>query len=489
MQFFHGLHFKIAAAVIGTIIALSTVYFVWDYSFYRKQLLEDLHKSSSSLSNMVLNGLLEVAMMGKHPELMQKAVESLGTDPSISAISIVGSSGVVSFSTQRQHLGRRFTLEDDGCRHCHHLPGGRPKALYCENDGEKVLRSVALIPNRAECQTCHSGQRGFNGSLVVDFATADVERKLRTSRYEMLAKAGMTVFAILGVLGVILHRLVIVRLQRLTAATAILSQGPDNPRLEVPSGSDEIGQLAAAFTQMADNLGDYRREVEEKERLRRSLLERIVHVQEEERRNVSRELHDQLGQSLSALLLTVQAKCTHSETPGAECGQLEGRIHDLIGEVHRLAWQMRPPVLDDFGLDSALRIHIEEVSKYSGIGIDYEHGAPPALGRLPSWVETTLYRIAQEALTNVVRHSHATWASVVLLRQRQEILLLVEDNGNGFDSRVAHSRSNGRLGVVGMRERVLQCGGTLAIESAKETGTTVRVKIPLEEELPCQSVH
>jgi signal transduction histidine kinase len=135
-------------------------------------------------------------------------------------------------------------------------------------------------------------------------------------------------------------------------------------------GNDEIGHLAGVFNQMAAGLQEYRSEVEEKERTRQALIERLVNVQEEERKNISLELHDQIGQSISAALLSVQENCNYKKLPGSLCDDIENRLRQLIDDVHRLAWQMRPPILDDYGLDSALRRHLEEISKqyvFSGL--------------------------------------------------------------------------------------------------------------------------
>jgi signal transduction histidine kinase len=232
---------------------------------------------------------------------------------------------------------------------------------------------------------------------------------------------------------------------------------------------------------MLDDLGQYRRAVRAKEHIRGLLLEKIVRVQEEERKKVSRELHDQLGPSLSALLLEIQAdppSCGSCERGSA----LTTRIRQLIDEVHQLAWELRPSILDDYGLDSALQRYIDETSKKSSISVDYQHISPPKVERLPGWIELVLYRIAQEAITNVLRHSGANRASVILMRKRRNIMLLVEDDGCGFSLPVTRNGNNG-LGLIGMKERVDLCGGSWTAVSAEGCGTTIRVSIPLEEAL------
>ncbi|MEJ2111889.1 MAG: ATP-binding protein [Acidobacteriota bacterium] len=141
---------------------------------------------------------------------------------------------------------------------------------------------------------------------------------------------------------------------------------------------------------------------------------------------------------------------------------------------------MRPSILDDYGLDSALARHIEEVSQHADMEIDYNYSSPPDEERLPSRIEVCMFRIAQEAITNIQRHSGASHASVVVLRQAHEITMLVEDNGNGFHLSMLKEKRDKCLGLIGMKERVALLGGDVDIESTSGDGTTVRVRIPLD---------
>jgi signal transduction histidine kinase len=267
-----------------------------------------------------------------------------------------------------------------------------------------------------------------------------------------------------------------------------IREGAFETRAQVFS-NDEIGHLAVAFNQMGEALMRYRHEVEAKEKARLSLIERIVQVQEDERKSISRELHDHFGQSLLALLLQVQSGCNHrsekcanAHLPDSLCGSVEKTIRQIIDGTHRLAWGMRPSILDDYGLDSALARHIEEVAKTAGFEIDYQYTSPDGLERLPSRIEVPLFRIAQEAITNMIRHAKAAHASVIVLRQLHDITMIVEDDGRGFDMAMVKERGDQCLGLIGMGERVNLLGGSFVIESSPGEGTTIRVRIPLSEE-------
>lgn len=220
------------------------------------------------------------------------------------------------------------------------------------------------------------------------------------------------------------------------------------------------------------------------EESRRELLGRLVTAQEEERRSISRELHDRMGQQLAALMMGL--KTLGSESYGRRSAldtlrRLEEMSDELSREVHTLAWGLRPPALDDLGLETALYNYVEEWAERSRVPVDF-HSAGFGDGRLPLTHETALYRIAQEALTNVAKHSGASRVSFILERRGDHVLAVIEDNGSGFDVEAASQPSgrSRRLGLLGMRERAALLGGTINVESEPDVGTTLFVRIPFE---------
>jgi signal transduction histidine kinase len=216
---------------------------------------------------------------------------------------------------------------------------------------------------------------------------------------------------------------------------------------------------------------------------RQELLGRLVTAQEEERRRIARELHDSLGQYLAALGMGLAtAQTAPPDVVREELTRLAELTAETGREVHRLALELRPTALDDLGLAAAVRQYVETWATRSGVpaefaarGLDGE--------RFPWQVSTAVYRVVQEALTNVVRHARAARVSVFLERRPDQLLAVVEDNGAGFDPAAAPRtpRPNGGLGLPGMRERVALVAGTLQIESSPGAGTTVFVRIPLPQ--------
>lgn len=215
---------------------------------------------------------------------------------------------------------------------------------------------------------------------------------------------------------------------------------------------------------------------------RNALLRKLNLAQEEERRRLSRELHDEAGQHLTLLGLGLQA-LSDVAPPGSEIDrraeQLRGLAATLGGELHGIALRLRPKALDDFGLEAALSSYAEEWSRQSGIVADVHVNGEAE--RLPTPVESAAYRVAQEALTNVAKHSGATRAGVVIERRDGNLHVIVEDDGRGFDPReLARGPTDASgLGLLGIRERVALLGGTVDVESAEGRGTTLFVRIPV----------
>lgn len=216
------------------------------------------------------------------------------------------------------------------------------------------------------------------------------------------------------------------------------------------------------------------------EAARDELLRRLVTAQEDERRRISRELHDSVGQLLTALSLAVKAARDAAPLPpasDARLGEVQKVADELGRTVRELAVRLRPTALDDLGLHAALAQSLGAWSARTGVAVDYVAAAIEE-ERLPPEVETAVYRVVQEALTNAARHAKATHVSVAVSRHGGFATVAVEDNGVGFDPEAAPPA--GRLGLIGMRERAALAGGTLDVESSPG-GTTVLARFRLAE--------
>jgi PAS domain S-box-containing protein len=240
-------------------------------------------------------------------------------------------------------------------------------------------------------------------------------------------------------------------------------------------------------TALADANAVQRLEISERSRSEqqvRELLERQVQAVEDERSRIARELHDTLGQHLAALAIELRA-VVESEQPSPSMRRRLVKIRALMrrmeDELDRLSYELRPLALDDLGLDDALRSHAQAWAKESGIPIDvHTHGL--RTGRLAPVVETTVYRVVQETLTNVRKHAGASRVGLIVERRPGELRVVVEDDGEGFDAANVVSERGRRLGLRGMAERARLVAGHLEVESVAGRGTTVYLSIPLSEE-------
>jgi two-component system sensor histidine kinase UhpB len=201
----------------------------------------------------------------------------------------------------------------------------------------------------------------------------------------------------------------------------------------------------------------------------------ILRAQEKERARVARELHDETGQALTSVLLGLKPleQTATTDEERATIASVRELVVSTLQNVRRLAVELRPSALDDFGLVPALERLAETFREQTGLHVDLE--AQLGVERLPAEVETALYRIVQEGLTNVFKHAGATRVSILLTRRDGTVAAVVEDDGSGFDPSVPPEEG---LGLVGMRERVGLVGGRLSVESSEDGGTTLLAEVP-----------
>jgi signal transduction histidine kinase len=218
---------------------------------------------------------------------------------------------------------------------------------------------------------------------------------------------------------------------------------------------------------------------------RTQLLHKTVASQEAERKRIARELHDSLGQYLTALRLgldAIEPVCTRDSCAQRRVEQLKCLTEELGREFIRMAWELRPAALDELGLKNAVSHYLEEWAERSGLQIDL---AVTLDRRLPPAVETALFRVLQEAITNVVKHSGASEVGVILEMAHGEVRLIVEDNGRGFggNEEAGVGLDTKHLGLLGARERLALVNGRLEIESSPQGGATVYACVPIKEEM------
>jgi two-component system, NarL family, sensor histidine kinase UhpB len=288
----------------------------------------------------------------------------------------------------------------------------------------------------------------------------------RVATPKELVVLGIGLVVMLAVDLVLLRR-VLGPLRRLAGVMGAVDPGQPGRRAEPSAGAGhEVVALAEALNSMLDRLEDERRES-----ARRALV-----AQESERARVARELHDEVGQTLTAVALRAEQAAGEPAKQGEALTEIAGTVLRSLEDVHRIGRELRPEALDDLGLMNALIALCSRVGRQSRMRV--RRSLAGDLAPLPSEVELVIYRVAQEALTNALRHAEASEATVSLRAAGEAVILTVTDNGRGLP----HHRREGGLG--GMRERAMLIGAELTVSSEQGRGTEIELTVPAGSERP-----
>jgi two-component system sensor histidine kinase UhpB len=289
----------------------------------------------------------------------------------------------------------------------------------------------------------------------------------------------VAVFALVGITLCLLVNIIVLKaaflpLASLERAIEEVRRGNYAARAgHVAIGDPQVDQLIDTMNSMLDGLEQHREQV-------RWLSRQVLTAQEEERQRIARELHDETAQSLTSLLigLRVIEKATDPREIAARIGELRSETGRTLEEVRKMAVDLRPSTLDDLGLAAALQWYTDDFARRTGTPVNFVANGLEA--RLPDEVEVVVYRIVQEALTNVAKHADAHLVDVAVTRGTNGIEAAVTDDGRGFDvATVMSSRERG-LGLFGMQERVALVRGILQLASQPGQGTRVLMQVPLE---------
>jgi signal transduction histidine kinase len=425
-------------------------------------------------------------MLARDPAGLQHMLDAIGEDPSLRAVYLLNTNGQIVFAPAGQPVGAQLDNRDPTCQPCHRLAvEDRPRSIVVTlPDGQRIFRSMTPIQNEPDCQGCHGRSQRLIGLLLTDVNVARFEAPLLADlRANLLWWVAVILVTIL-VVNLAIDRLVLRRLQSVTHSLARFGSGQLGLRL--PAGSpDEIGQVAEAFNTMGRRL---QTEADENRRLgvqRQELLRRLMSVQEEERRRVARDLHDDLGQDLAGLSLALQGlerlATTQPEAVPDHLARMRSQTALATEQLYEVILSLRPALLDDLGLPAAVHNLAERL--LSGAGIDFQLETNGLGARLPPEAETALFRTIQEALHNIVRHAHAGRVRITLAVREGAFDGEIADDGRGFDPAGVHANGHTArgLGLMGMRERMAQVGGRLDIVSRPGGGTRVRLWLPLPE--------
>jgi len=446
----------------------------------------------ASQSGKVIESSLRNAMLESNFSEVQRILDSIGDAGEFRIVYLLDSNGKIIFSPHGQDVGNRLDNNHPTCQACHKLPPkARPSSVLVTDDDQRVFRSMYPIRNTPECMTCHAPEEPIIGLLLTDIPFTKVESALAADLRENLLWWFGTIFVTIIVVNLAMSNIVINRLEKL--AQALVGFGQDHLSLRLPADDpDEIGQLSEAFNSMSQRIEEEAAEnralsdhLYQQSQQRGQLLKHLITAQEDERKRVARELHDDLGQALGALALQTEAleQLIDQDTEGAvhQLNITQDLITDTSDRMYELILALRPSTLDDLGLISALQSHAERYLE--GSGIVFELNTDGLTDRLEPEMETTLYRIYQEALNNVRRHSGAKKVSITISMHDGFLESVIQDDGRGFDlNKLDTNRENPRgWGLLGIKERVSQWGGQVEIATQPGNGTLIRLRFPIDE--------
>jgi signal transduction histidine kinase len=414
---------------------------------------DELEKRAVAVANDVASHAPEPLLTNDIYGLYQHISAVLATNTDIRYIVVLDSQGDVKASTFSNGLPK-------GLRDANQASSGQLSSVKTLNTSEGSMVDVAM-PILG----------GDAGTVRLGISKEPSESQVAQLTFNLLALTGGVLVAGL-VVAYVLATLFTRPLARLADAARAVGRGELSQQVTIET-RDEVGKLATAFNTMTQQL-------REKEEDRTRLLEEVISAQEEERKRIARELHDEAGQALSSLMLGLKHLEETCGDPSAKgkAAELRSLAADTLDLTHDLALELRPSVLDDLGLVAALERYVKDYASRYDVHLDFHAAAEDK--RLPPQEEIALYRIVQEALTNVARHAGARNVSVLLEERDGTTVVIVEDDGKGFDVEAvmggaAHSR---RLGLRGMEERAALIGGKLTIESRPGAGTAVFVELP-----------
>jgi signal transduction histidine kinase len=485
-HFFSSLRFKITLGIALPLLVILGAFSYLQYIRERDLLLSNLNGATTNLGNVIV-GSLQHAMLSQDLPEIQGIMDNIAKQEGMRSVFLMNKESEVRFAPQGQDVGRRYTFNDVGCVECHgpNVTQHPFSIIFTTAQGERVFRNCKPIQNQPECQRCHSAQDTFNGVLITDLSMQPVDESLAADLRTNILWSAAAILTTILVVNALMSRMVVTRLERLVEAIKQFSRGDLSQRVHLQS-SDEIGELAASFNRMAEGLGEkaqlearvrehsqvlerLNEELRRKEMVRGQLFEKLITAQEEERRRIARDLHDQLGATLSGLTLSIEAVEQSLPAPVEALKERWQRAKILatraLEDTHKLILGLRPIALDDLGLVAAIRADAEEHLQPSGVEVQVNVKGVPR--RLAPELELMLFRITQEAINNIAKHAHAQHVSIAFDFLDSVARLTIEDDGQGFDTRaVSRSLNKTRgLGLLGMEERAQLAGGSFHLES------------------------
>ena len=459
-----SIYYRILAMALFIILLLSfaTGFIVWDS--LDDVVSQQLQKRGVELANHVALASGNYILMEDLYTLYELAAQTAASSEDVRYVMIIDSNRRLLAHTFHGGLPRGLL----GTLPATH---GQQVAIFYSNEGP--IHDI-VVP-------VESGAVGYvRVGMTEAYAKSSIRQHLRDALVAVLVICALAVFLSSRISGFITQPI------RELAETAVaITRGNYEVRAKIRDRG-EVGQLAAAFNEMTASLikasADKEvllAELRSKEQLRDTLITKLMTAQEDERKRISRELHDETSQALTSLMLTMRVLAEDAPNPEQKAALLVARdvAADILREVRDLAIELRPPALDDLGLAAAIERYSENFARRHGLKLDLSVSDRQTLVDDP--IAVALYRIVQESLSNVAKHSGATQVSIAIACSPEQIKVSIADNGKGIsESDLIRAQQENRLGLFGMRERVELLQGRFTIGQSVLGGAELLMEIP-----------
>jgi signal transduction histidine kinase len=467
------LRYKVGLAFFLPVTLVLLALLIVDYQRDTRAIREQIELSASQLGYTTLSNMRH-AMLMNDSEMVGNMMMDVAAQRNIQKVWIVDLHGVVWRSSEPGDVGDTLSANDVGCFECHQSPPAeRPQTIELPANPD-VLRISIPITNSPECQSCHPAKWKHLGVLFIDASTTEAHQKqLVSTLNELLASiAVLFIFMLLGFAWV--QWLVVRRVEVVHAALMKLGGGELSARISKRwRTEDELTELADRFNQIAANLESLQTRREERDRVR-------VHAIIEERERIARELHDGVAQFLGYLSAKVGAiqvalRANNMDAAAKNLEQVETSIRDQSVEVRSAIIGLKMSGGVEQGLVASAREFVDQCNRLDDLPLELEIVGEVEAAQLKNEQALQLFRILQEAVSNVRRHSRATEASIRLERKDGKLEMTIRDNGIGFDPFLTGLERKGHFGMQIMVERAHAIGAQIEIKSSPGRGTQVIV--------------
>lgn len=470
---------RVALGVAFPIFLVLVSLSVWNYSREYQLLDEQARLDAIQLGDIMIHSLNH-AMLTKEGEHLMTSLGDVRQIESVRSIQVIGMSGKVLADSDNSMIGMVIDITSPECASCHqNNVDPLPRVMAIEKPG-RGWRIAAPVENLPQCHDCHVPDAENLGVLLMDISlTSKQEKLLIDFRVSMVISViGTFIVSILSF--ILIHRLVVRRIESFLLPLSEYADGNFKSRIPYRSNiSDELFDFAATFNQMADELERQARLEEDRQGLR----ERAI---VDERERIARELHDGFAQVLGYLTTKVMAvrllvKDRRLDDADHQLENLENAARNLFSDVRAAILGLKMAGNVHRGLINSVKEYLSEFSRLSGIPSDFITEIDRMPEQISAETELHLFRIIQEALNNVRKHSQATHVLIQLDRDPDSIGISITDNGVGFVYPIEPSSQSNHLGLGNIQDRAREIKAQFAIQSQPSKGTTIRIKLDLRE--------